>query len=280
MAKGQQGKNQQGNKGQQGAGQKGTDVTVQKPTDVVVLDKPDYIKTDGPGRGSENVGTDDVVIPRLEVVQALSPQVKEGDPKFNDDARAGMLVNSVTGQLYGREVFVVPVIYTKQWLVWMARKDKAGNPLPGGFFGAYNSPEEAQVRVEAEGGAAKYIESIDTPQHLCLIVDGNTGKFDEIMVSMPRTKAKISRAWNSMVKMAGGDRFSRVYRVATSLEKNQRGDFYNFAIAPAGFPALPLYRAAESLYKQVSGKGRTIVMDTSGFNDDDAGGSPNPSSEM
>ena len=229
---------------------------------------PDYIKQDS-ARGSENVGQDDIVIPRLEIIQALSPQVKDGDPKFNPDARPGMLINSVTGQVYGKEVMVVPVIYTKQWLVWRKRKDKDGKPLQGGFFGAYNTPMDAEDRMMKEGGEAANIEVLDTPQHLCLLVNFNTGSVDEVMLSMPRTKAKISRQWNTMVRMAGGDRFSRVYRVTTALEKNSAGqDYYNYVVSQAGFPVKPLFERAEKLWTQLHEGVRKATMDVTGFDDD------------
>ena len=115
---------------------------------MVQDDVPDYIKNEQ--RGSENVGQEDIVIPRLEIVQALSPAMKEGDPGYIPEARAGMLMHSVTKQLYGKEVVVIPVIYMKQHLVWKARKDKQGKALEGGFFGAYNSEQEARERAEAE----------------------------------------------------------------------------------------------------------------------------------
>ena len=74
---------------------------------------PAHIKTEG-NRGSENVGTDDLVIPRLEIVQALSPAVKKGDPGYIKGAELGDLTNSVTRKNYGESVLVIPVHYTKQ----------------------------------------------------------------------------------------------------------------------------------------------------------------------
>ena len=214
----------------------------------------------GQNRGSENVSSEDLVIPRLEIVQAMSPHLKEGDPKYNPQARAGMLFNTVTGQLYGKETFIVPVFFQKMWNVWMARKDKDDKPLPGGFFGSYQSPEEAADRQKKEGGEEKYIEVIDTPQHLCLLVDaGGSGTVSEVMLSMPRTKAKVSRNFNSMIRLAGGDRFSRVYRITTQLQKNPKGDFYNYAISPCGHPVKALYDRAEKLYAVVSSGQRRVV---------------------
>lgn len=237
---------------------------------VLVQDQlPDYINP-GSQRGNENVTTNDLVIPRLEIVQALSPAVKKGDPGFIQGAAAGMLSNSVTRQLYGEEVYVVPVYFSVQYLVWRARKDKNNKPLEGGFFGAYPNSMEAKARADAEGGEANYIEVIDTPTHLCLVIDPDTHDVQEVMMSMPRTKAKISRQWNSMIKLAGGDRFSRVYRIGTALEKKTQGDFYNFAIEQTGFPSKALYERALALYKAVSSGERRVVMDAEGLGGEDS----------
>lgn len=239
---------------------------------VVVQDQvPDYIKQEG-NRGSENVTMEDMVIPRLEIVQGLSPAVKRGDPGYIDGAKLGDLNNSVTRKLYGDEIFLVPVHFSVQYLVWQQRRyiDPATNKevsTDGGFFGAYPTQHEAQARADQEGGLAKGIEVLDTPQHLCLSVDRETGDVEEIMVSMPRTKAKISRQWNSLIKLAGGDRFSRVYRLGTELQKNTQGDFYNFSVKQAGFPSKNLYERAEALYEVVSKGERRVVMDVTGLSE-------------
>lgn len=250
-------------------------------TMVMVQDEvPDYIGTEQ--RGSENIGQEDLVIPRLEIIQALSPQVKQGDAKYIEEAKAGMLVNSVSQQLYGREAYVIPVMFIKQWLVWGKRKwiDEQGREQKseGGFFGAFNTPEEANARMEAEikdnGTNARAIEVIDTPQHLCLLVDTNTGRVEEVMISMAKTKSKISRQWNSLIRMNGGDRFSRVYKIGTAMEKNKQGeDYLNFTITKLGFPAKPLYLRAEELYKQMQA-GRAVTMDVTGYEVEQGGDKP------
>jgi hypothetical protein len=233
---------------------------------------PDYIKNEQ--RGSENVGVEDIIIPRLEIIQALSPQVKRGDAKYIDAAKPGMLVNSVSQELYGESVVVIPIVYQKQWLVWGRRKyiDESGREQKseGGFFGAFNSPEEAKDRVESEvkdnGTNPRSLEVLDTPSHLCLLLNFGTGKTEEVMVSMPRTKAKVSRQWNSLVRMAGGDRFSRAYKVSAVMEKNKQGDDYiNFNVTQLGFPSKAVYEKAEGLYKQMQA-GRAVTMDVSEYN--------------
>lgn len=244
------------------------EIAVKKPEAMVLVQDqvPDYIRQES-NRGSENVGTEDIVIPRLEVIQGLSPAVKRGDPKYIQGAQAGMLTNSVTRQLYGDNVTVVPVYYTKQWLVW--RDQSKG----GGFAGAYETQQEAQARADKEGGEKEGWGCIDTPQHLCLLINPESHDCEEIMVSMPRTKAKISRQWNSMIRLAGGDRFSRAYTFGTALEKNDKGDFYNLTVTLTGFPTKVVYLRAEELYKRIASGARKVVMDTSDLDDHGAAGS-------
>lgn len=250
----------------------GTDMVLAPGSmDVIPADSknmPDYIRKDD-RRGTENLGIQDLVIPRLEIVQGLSPAMKRGDPGYINGAQQGMLNNSVTRELYGDVVQLIPVHFAVQYLVWRDRKLAEAKKLPtdGGFFGAYPSLEEAKERAETEGGEDAAIVVIDTPTHLCLLLNRKEGRIDEIMMSMPRTKAKISRQWNTMVKLAGGPRFSRAYEVKTVLQKNPKGDFYNFSITPLGFPPKPLFDKASALYDSINKGERKVVMDTKDLGD-------------
>lgn len=242
---------------------KGTAVAERKQEALVMVgtSAPDYVKS-GTSRGNENVTTADLVVPRLEIVQGLSPAVKRGDPGFIKGAAPGMFNNSVTRQLYGEEVTVIPVHFSVQYLVWRDRKmaEEKKMDIQGGFFGAYTTAAEAQRRADEEGGADKAIVVQDTPTHLCLLINPETFETEEIMIPMPKTKAKISRQWNSLIKLAGGDRFSRAYKMGADLQKNQKGDFYNFKVDLVGYPAKSIYEKAEALYKAISG-GQRRTMD-------------------
>src|SRR5665213_2558557 len=63
---------------------------------------PDYIPKSR--RGFEDTLQTDLMIPRLALAQALSPQVTEGDPNRIEGLKPGDLWNSVTSQNYGKEV--------------------------------------------------------------------------------------------------------------------------------------------------------------------------------
>jgi hypothetical protein len=220
-------------------------VVRQEPADV-----PVHLRAaSGGSRGSENVEQGDIVIPRIEIVQDLSGYVKKNDPLFNPQAEAGMLVNTVTGELFpARGVVIVPVMYLRQELLWVPRNKG------GGFRGAYATKEEAKIAMEALDDE---VDMVSTPQHICLMRRAG-GRPDEVVVAMPKTKEKINRKLNTMVKMTESDRFARVYTLSTAQEKNQKGEFFNFQVAPAGYPNEAEYRLAEVLYEAISKGARKV----------------------
>jgi hypothetical protein len=187
-----------------------------------------------------------------------------------------MMNNSVTRALYGDSVMLVSVHYAMQFLVWRNRKKAKELKINAdqGFFGAFTDEITAQRKADEEGGFEKQaIEVIDTPTHLCLILDQDTGTVEEIMLSMPRTKAKISRQWNTMIKLAGGDRFSRVYKLGTVLVKGDDGDYFNFtAPEQIGYAGADLFARAEKLYEAITKGEKRVVMDVSNMGGEETPG--------
>ena len=221
---------------------KKTEVAVQQAQELAFSNEvPDYIKMDS-ARGSEEVRSADMVLPRLEIVQALSP-IKE----VNEDAKEGYLFNSVTQEVIGDIAYFVPVYFRMEYLVW---KDQDQG---GGFFGSFNSQSEAEARRSqaiAEGENPDYIEIVDTPVQYGLRITPDLSVCEQIVISMAKTKAKVSRKWNAMIQIAGGDRFSRVYKLTTFRDENSKGQkFFNYVVQPAGFTPKAAYEQAERLYE-------------------------------
>ena len=220
---------------------KKTEVAVQQSQELAFsTEVPDYIKQ-GEARGSEEVRSSDMVLPRLEIVQALSP-IKQ----TNEDAKEGYLFNSVTQEVIGDLAYFVPVYFRMEYLVW---KDQDQG---GGFFGSFNSESEANARRQEliNGGEdPDYIEIVDTPVQYGLRITPDLSVCEQIVISMAKTKAKVSRKWNAMIQIAGGDRFSRVYKLTTFRDENKKGQkFFNYVVQPAGFTPKAAYEEAERLY--------------------------------
>lgn len=234
-----------------------TQVANQNANTGVVAEMPDYLKGKQTARGTENVGAEDLVIPRLELVQALSPCRKKTDPSYIPGAEEGMLYNNVTRELYGTSVDVVPVFFHKEYIVW---KDRQSG---GGFVGAFKTNQEAVSCQSAQDDPDDYRVN-DTANQFCLHIKPD-GTVEEIVVSMAVTKLKVSRQWNSLIRMAGADSFSRVYTIGTVTEQNkQNQDYFNYSVKLKGFPSEAVYKQAESLYEQVSAGKVKVNRDSEG----------------
>ena len=215
---------------------------VKKASNTLALseDRPDWADGD---KGNEEVTFDDLTIPRLDVIQDLSPQHKKNKPEYIEGAEPGLLFNTVTQELYDSSVMFIPVYFRKEFIIW--RDIKQG----GGFRGAHPSQQEA-VNALGELEDADQCEIVECAQHFGLVVIGD--RVEEVVISMSKSKLKTSRQLNSMVKIRGGDRFASAYEVRAVEAQNAAGqDYWNLGVKPLGFVSAELHARGEALYDQV-----------------------------
>jgi hypothetical protein len=225
--------------------------------DLLVLnDRPDFLKG-GNGRGSEEMDMGDITIPRLSIIQDLSPQGKKNKPEYIEGAEVGHLFNTITKELFTGEVMFIPVYFRKEYIIWKTRK--AG----GGFHGAFATEQQAVAALaDLEGNANDY-EIVDTHVHFVLLVKAGSTKdkpiLEEVVLSMSKSQNKVSRQLNTMVKLAGGDRFSRIYKLSATEEQNKNGDdYWNFRVQPFGYVSEAMYKRAEETYEAISSGQRKV----------------------
>jgi hypothetical protein len=234
------------------------EVAVHEPAGMLA-ERPDFA---GTGRGSETVQADDLVIPRLQLIQDLSPQRKRNDDEYIDGAEEGMMFNTVTRQLYPEGVVFVPTLFRKEHVIWKDRE--AG----GGFRGAFSTAGEANAaKNELEDGAQCEIQ--ETAQQFGLIVHPDNST-EQIVISMARSQMTPSRQLNSMVAMAEADRWARAYRVSSKVVSGPKGDYFNYKIDPIGWVNEDIYAAGEKMYEAVSSGMADVQRDAdSSVTDDD-----------
>lgn len=201
---------------------------------------PAYIKQ-GQNRGNENVSNEDLQLPRIDVLQALSPQVQKKKDEYIEGAEVGMLFNTLTGELYPDGVHITPVSFVKRFLVWVDRKKDS----EGGLRSVHDTAEEAEAFIEQQEDEDK-LEMVPTAEHLVLLDDGT-----EVILSMAKSKMKVSRKFNSLVRLNGGDRFGRRYLITSADDKSSQGEFQNIAINNDGYPSEDVYMKAEALYEAI-----------------------------
>lgn len=210
---------------------------------------PDFLQgAKGGDRGREEVQSNDLVIPRLEIIQSLSPARDKKDPNYITGAEEAMIYNNVTRELLGESVEVIPVFYHKEYNIWKDRK--AG----GGFKGSFKTQVEAEVALNALPDGTS-CEVLDTPTFFCLLV-GENGSLSEVVISMTKSKAKVSRKWNSLIRLANLDSFAKSYILSTVQDQNNAGEsYYNWSVAPKGYVTQEQYKSAVELYTVIKAGG-------------------------
>jgi hypothetical protein len=192
--------------------------------------------------GSEDVGVKDMVLPRVDVLQALSPQIKKSDPNYIEGAEQGQIFNTVTGEMYGSSVTFVPVLFRKEYVVWKLRK--AG----GGFCGAFKDEMDANTFRSQLPNPDDH-ETVESHQHFAILLT-NHGP-EEAVLSMTKSKLKVSRALNTLIQIAGVDRFAKAYRVDAIEASSDKGDYWSLKERPVGFASKELYERGKGLYEMI-----------------------------
>lgn len=220
------------------------DKTGNKSTAVVTKSEqlPDFLRKEmGSNLGSEEVHAEDLTIPRIELCQALSKCRKKQDPAYIAGIEEGQMYNSVTREVYGDTVDVIPVYYRKEFLLW---RDQA---LGGGFGGSYQNEDDARAALRSLESPDEW-EIIDTAQQFVLIARED-GKMEEAVVAMAKSKARVSRDWNSLIRIAGGPRFSRRYTInGVAAQNSNNQDFHTMKVAQGGFVTEEQFTHAKAVY--------------------------------
>ena len=197
---------------------------------------------DHAGAGMENVGANDILIPFLGVIQALSPQIEKGHAKLIDGAEIGDLYNTVTNELFGdgKMIHFVACCKETKFVEWIKRSEG------GGLVGFHEPGSEF---VNACKAAAKDVFKLSTDEGHDLVethyvygmlINGAKGKTCEqpLVISFSSSKIKVYKAQlMTRIRTVKGTPPMYGFRFAVTAvtEKNKQNQPYkNFKIDPAG----------------------------------------------
>ncbi|MFV1943436.1 hypothetical protein VPH49_21730 [Pseudomonas luteola] len=227
-----------------------TEVAVTEEKSIMAFLASNQGPIEGSGLGNENVGTDDLTIPRLDLIQMLSPQLQADNAKYIEGAKVGMLYNSLTGDVYDYAI-VVNLAYEVKWQVFKKRIHG------GGFEGSFDTEAEALAHLDAKQLNRDQYDVSETAIHKCLLLDAKGQPDQPCLIYMSGSKYKISREWNSQIRLRApkADRFATAWVIKSVGEKNKQGQPYqNFDISFAGFIGTDLYEAAKETYLGFTGQ--------------------------
>lgn len=195
------------------------------------------------GQGSENVSTDDMAIPRIKLLQAISEQVQPGPMKL-DGAEIGHFLNSATNELH-TGLFCINLHFSKSTVVWKKRK------MGGGMFGSYENEELALKALEEAGEPVQNYDISENPTHLLLLLNDEGEPKGIALMDMPGSKVKVSKRWNTMINAQeeeGNPRFGCIWQLTSVEESGAEGPFRNVQVQLITHAPDELYKAAEAAY--------------------------------
>ncbi len=228
------------------------EVVVKKQGEIAAAGQvPDFLSQYG-AAGNESVGVEDIVIPRLGLLQSLSPELDESDPKHIPDAKPGDFINSLTREVYPAPVRVVFVDRKKEFVVF--KKRSAG----GGFRGTFATELEAKEAITMGDDPVEHMEIVETATNFGLILDDEGNVRSEIVIPMTSTKLKVDRQINSMVRLRGAARFASEFFLTSQKEKNDKGTFYNLKATLGPWVSQPVAEAAKRMYDAIHSGDRRV----------------------
>ena len=180
------------------------------------------------GQGFEDADKDAFAIPFIRILQGQSPQIDKNEESYIKGAEQGMFFNTVTNELYGTELKVIPVHYGRDFIEWL--------PNRGGFAAAHGPDPTVLDRVREVNEKNESILDngniiSDHRNHFILLV----GKLDQgpIIFSLTGSGIKHSRKWMSLMNnllipksSKKAPMFAGVWVMKTVLNTNDDGKWY------------------------------------------------------
>jgi hypothetical protein len=180
------------------------------------------------GQGFEEADKDAFAIPFLRILQTGSPQVSEDESSYIDGAKPGMFFNTITNEVYGASLELIPITYSRSFIEWA--------PNRGGFVmdhGSDPSILDRVVTIDDKHNSILDNGNIiqDTRNHIVLLAEAPES--GPIIMSMTSTGIKHSRKWMTLMQgvmlpnsTKKAPMFACKWLVNTVKNENDEGKWY------------------------------------------------------
>jgi hypothetical protein len=258
-----------------------------------VTNVPAFMREDV-GMGKENIGREDIEVPRLKLMQGLSPELND----FNE-LRPGHFFHTAAEMIFDSAVLVVPVYMDRRYILWRPR-DSGGGILARADDGIHWSPASGDFTVQldkSQGGKTVTWSLAKTVQQSGLAnwgtmdpSDPNSPPAATLMYSfvlafpehpdlMPavltfqRSSIKVGRRFNTKLKTVRTPLFGLQFELTSFEDSNSRGQsFHNISMRGAGLVEdEAAYNSYKNMHLSLKDQGLQIK-DIEGLQDEDPEG--------
>lgn len=249
------------------------------------------------GAGQDDIGREDITMPRLKLGQAMSPEVK--DDKI---ASEGDFIHNITKEVLakaGDNLRFIPIAFSKEYILWYDRKGPHGGGIAARarkvvvdgqnrymwdkpnqtFKDKINGQFEVTYKTGRfidEDGLGDWGSKIPgdpnsqpaATEHFNYVIMLPDHDNQLIAMSLARTAAKKAREFNTMLKMGKKQHptFGRIYKVGSFMDRSDDNTYANYQFS--GYDLVQdadLGEELAQLYESLKDKGINVD-----FSDDDS----------
>lgn len=223
-----------------------------------------------------NVDSTDLIIPRVKLLQAISPEITEHD---YEGAKSGNFWHTVAGENLGNKLRGIPIVVRKSFVLWAPRGDERGilaraddglnwdNAGMEFTVKPKGSPHEVTYKLgktvhekTGDGPAlSEFGSSIPgdprskpaaslTYQMLWFFPD--LPDMSPAIVINTRSSVKPAQSLLSKIDLRPVDHYGQVFTIGITQEKGAEGPFFNYAYTSDGYASEEEYATAKLMYER------------------------------
>ena len=217
------------------------------------------MQADADASGKENIGTDDMIIPRLALAQSVSEPVEEGL------IRAGGFWHTILEEDWGTEIDDLVVLhYSKRYVLWSPRhmgggilaRSSDGRRWDDQFIGMeweiqpYKDQPRHKVKWKIEDAAVGRDVGLgrwgttdpDNPDsapaatltHVLVCISLSRIDRGPFTVLLQRTAEKTGKDLLTKINLDMAPIYGQVYKLSSKVDNGPSGDYFNYKFAKAG----------------------------------------------
>ena len=223
----------------------------------------------GVGRGFEKVDMESVSMPRIKVMQGLSPELQDEDYNFKmGDIVHGLLMEKMPEKFIPLSIWSSRTLFVprrnedkKKFFETVGLEETESmfvcRSLDGKNLDERFNPFGYKTCAECMFKDFEWDGNSDTPP-LCTHTINVLALFEDFempaVIQFANTNFKYGKKFRELAMFSGGDLFSKMYKLTSKKEQNDQGVFYVTPVKPAGkVEDADLFKKAEDLYSQFSG---------------------------
>ena len=186
----------------------------------------------------EEFSSKDIIIPRLNILQALSPQVNKKKPEYIEGAEQGDFCDVATSEIFKGELIIIPCFYAMVYLEWAPRDSGRGLVANHGMDASILAKCKKNEKNQNILSNGNYVVETATYYVLNMSAGGRPS-----FIPLSSTQLKAARKWNTLIASqkinnpATGEDvpapiFFRAWKAVSVESSNQQGDWYGWKFAP------------------------------------------------